>query len=193
LLDPKLLRQHHGIWKRIRFETMRIIRSKIFDWKPKFYRSLPLSECCAPMPYRKRAVKWLGVVVVWMERNKTMRILSALVALAVLGLPGTSQAQIQKFIVAEADLVNRSYCWTWAQGAGSAVDEFRLKVGTASGTYSQTVVVPFSSVSPTGEYCHPVISAVTSKGKYFSVVTAANEIELQVVGPPASPSGHKVK
>ncbi len=61
--------------------------------------------------------------------------------------------------------------WQWrSQGKGDQVSEFRVKCGTTSGRYELPVVrVPFPNLEV------PIKQVAKKPGRYFCVVTAANE------------------
>jgi hypothetical protein len=69
------------------------------------------------------------------------------------------------------DLDKAKLVWQWQpQGKDDRVSEFRIKCGTMSGRYELPVVsVPFPNLE-----VH-IKKLVTKPGRYFCVVTAANE------------------
>ena len=87
--------------------------------------------------------------------------LSALVA----GLGMASSVQAQSVSV---DINRAKLSWTWAQGAGGAATEFRVKCGQTSGVYTRTTIVAHPTMSVN------VKDAITGNGNWFCVVTAAN-------------------
>jgi len=87
------------------------------------------------------------------------------VALAVV-LAGVGAAEGQTSV----DLDKAQFSWDWTQGTGGAVTEFRIKCGTAVGTYPNVTVV----ANPAAR-SFPVKSAIGGAGAYHCVVTAANQ------------------
>jgi hypothetical protein len=69
------------------------------------------------------------------------------------------------------DLDKAKLTWQWrSQGKGDQASEFRIKCGTASGRYELPVVrVPFPNLEV------PIKQVAKKSGRYFCVVTAANE------------------
>ena len=66
--------------------------------------------------------------------------------------------------------INRAMLsWEWTQGVGGAVSEFRVKCGTATGSYSKVTIL----ADPAARTM-PVKNAIAGAGKWFCVATAAN-------------------
>ena len=84
------------------------------------------------------------------------------------GLAASTSAQ-----VIAVDMNKAKLMWDWTQGAApndGTPDEFRVKCGGVSGTYTKITVVVGSAVREL-----PVKSAITGSGDWFCVVTAANQ------------------
>ena len=95
--------------------------------------------------------------------------------------------------VISVDITKSRLAWTWAQGTGGAVAEFRVKCGPGAGTYTSTVVVADPAARSV-----PVQQVVSGPGNYFCVVSAANafgesgpsnEVPFAAGNVPAVPSG----
>ena len=115
----------------------------------------------------------------------------ALLAASVL-LPVGVSAQA----VISVDITKARLSWTWTQGTGGAVSEFRVKCGATAGSYTGTTVL----TDPTARSV-PVQQVVSGPGNYFCVVTAANqfgesgssnEVPFAAGNAPAAPSGLQI-
>ena len=85
----------------------------------------------------------------------------------VLTLASSAWAQTPTAIIVPYDTAK--FSWVWAQGTGGPVAEFRVKCGIVAKVYTITKVL----VDPTAR-TFPVSQVVTSVGKYFCAVSAAN-------------------
>lgn len=68
------------------------------------------------------------------------------------------------------DIAKAKLVWDWTQGTGGLVGEFRAKCGNITGSYSVVTVI----VDP-AQRMVPIKMVITEPGKWFCVVTAANE------------------
>lgn len=119
-----------------------------------------------------------------------MRWALLILALLLVASPAWAQAVIS------VDIAKARLAWTWAQGTGGAVTEFRVKCGPAAGTYTSTTVL-----ADPGARSVPVQQVVSGPGAYFCVVTAANqfgesassnEVPFAAGNVPAAPSGLQI-
>ena len=119
-----------------------------------------------------------------------MKLLLSFLALLLLATPAWAQAVIS------VDITAARLSWTWAQGTGGAVAEFRVKCGPTAGTYTSTTVL----ADPTARSV-PVQQVVSGPGTYFCVVVAANqfgesgptnEVNFTAGNAPAAPSGLQI-
>lgn len=94
-----------------------------------------------------------------------MKRLIAALTLAIVG--GAAPVAAQTTIA--VDITKATLAWTWTQGTGGAVEEFRVKCGPSSGTHTTTHLAPPAARSV------PVLTVVPAPGVYFCVVTAANQ------------------
>ncbi len=99
------------------------------------------------------------------QLRRTRRLMGVLLAGSLLGLTGPATAQQALSVdIAKGRL-------SWAAGAGGGkVEEYRVKCGIEPGVYTLPVVKVLPPATGT-----PIKSAVPAPGKYFCVVTAANE------------------
>ena len=114
---------------------------------------------------------------------------SLLVTCALLwALPAAAQTSI--------DLNAANFYWDWTQGAGGPVEQFKIKCGPATGSYTMTTLV----AQPTAR-SFPVKNAIAGAGSYYCVVTAANstgesppsgEVFFVAGVTPSSPSNFRV-
>ena len=98
--------------------------------------------------------------------------------------------------VISVDITKARLSWTWTQGTGGAVAEFRVKCGPSTGTYTSTTVV----MDPAARSV-PVQQVVSGPGNYFCVVLAANqfgesgpsnEVPFAAGNAPVAPSGLQI-
>jgi hypothetical protein len=98
-----------------------------------------------------------------------MRLLVLGILLAALAWAGVAEAQT----TISVDITKARLTWQWAQGAGGAVAEFRVKCGTSTpttGTATKVTVLP----DPAARQA-PVLSVITGVGTWFCAVAAANQ------------------
>ena len=119
------------------------------------------------------------------------RVAAAIIG-AVLLLPAVASAQT----VISVDITKARLSWTWTQGTGGAVAEFRVKCGPSAGTYTSTTVLTDPAARSV-----PVQQVVSGPGNYFCVVVAANqfgesgptnEVNFTAGNAPAAPSGLQI-
>ena len=103
------------------------------------------------------------------ETNKeiAMKLILSLALLA-FALLATVPAGAQTVI--NLDINKASLAWQWTQGIGGVAAEFHVKCGPASGSYSLPIVK-----IPAPVLTVPIKSVTPAVGKYFCVVTAANQ------------------
>ena len=98
--------------------------------------------------------------------------------------------------VISVDITKARLAWTWTQGTGGAVTEFRVKCGPTTGTYTSSVVLTDPAARSV-----PVQQVVTGPGNYFCAVSAANqfgesglsnEVPFAAGNVPAAPSGLQI-
>ena len=98
--------------------------------------------------------------------------------------------------VISVDITKARLAWTWTQGTGGAVAEFRVKCGPSAGTYTSTTVLTDPAARSV-----PVQQVVSGPGNYFCVVTAANqfgesgasnEVPFSAGNVPVAPSGLQI-
>ena len=98
--------------------------------------------------------------------------------------------------VISVDITKARLSWTWTQGTGGAVTEFRVKCGPSAGTYTSTIVLADPAARSV-----PVQQVVSGPGNYFCVVIAANqfgesgpsnEVPFAAGNAPAAPSGLQI-
>jgi len=101
------------------------------------------------------------------QKIEMMNKKSALIIIALISL---SLADCRRSGTIVKDLDKAKLRWQWQpQKAGDQASEFRVKCGTVSGRYDLAVVrVPFPNLEA------PIKQIVTRPGRYFCVVTAAN-------------------
>lgn len=87
--------------------------------------------------------------------------LTLLVALAV-----SAFAQVTTLAV---DIDRATLSWNWSVGTGSPVEEFRVKCGPSTGSYTITHIVADPAARSV-----PVKDLITNAGTYFCAVSAAN-------------------
>lgn len=116
----------------------------------------------------------------------------ALLLIALLVGPAAASAQA----VISVDIAKARLAWSWAQGTGGAVAEFRVKCGPATGTYTSTTVIADPAARSV-----PIQQVVSGPGAYFCAVTAANqfgesgpsnEVPFAAGNVPAAPSGFQI-
>jgi len=92
------------------------------------------------------------------------------IILTVLMVLLASLAYAQAPAVISVDIAKARFSWSWAQGTGGPVAEFRVKCGTVSGTYPtvKTIVDPAARSLAVNQ-------VISTPGAYFCVVTAANQ------------------
>ena len=78
----------------------------------------------------------------------------------------TAQAQTTVAV----DITKAKLTWTWTQGTGGMPTAFRVKCGNVTGTYGILVSLPDPAARSAS-----VASVITAAGKYFCVVSAANQ------------------
>ena len=85
--------------------------------------------------------------------------------------------------------------WDWAQGTGGLPDNFLVKCGQSSGSYSKTTPVAYPTTTI------PVAQAITGQGNWFCTVSAinqfgesanANEVPFVAGAVPLPPSNARV-
>ncbi|MGH7775197.1 MAG: hypothetical protein ACREQA_23470 [Candidatus Binatia bacterium] len=93
---------------------------------------------------------------------------SGLVVLALVSLYAFACRQLDTVV---KDLDKGKLTWQWqSQGKDDQASEFRIRCGTVSGKYDLPIVrVPFPNLEV------PIKQVATKPGRYFCVVTAANE------------------
>lgn len=120
------------------------------------------------------------------------RLVIPMVLAGALLLPVKSWAQT----VISVDITKARLSWTWTQGTGGAVMEFRVKCGPTTATYTTTLVLPDPAARSV-----PVQQVVSGPGNYFCVVTAANqfgesgasnEVPFSAGNVPVAPSGLQI-
>ncbi len=83
-------------------------------------------------------------------------------------LISSAAAQTPTAIIVPYDTAK--FSWAWTQATGGPVAEFRVKCGAVSKVYTITKIL----VDPTARTV-PLSQIVTSVGKYFCAVSAANQ------------------
>ena len=93
---------------------------------------------------------------------KTLILTLCVLALSVVS--GVAQTTIS------VDIDKATLSWTWTQGTGGSVSEFRMKCGQTTGIYTKVTVlaVPVARSMP-------VKTAIAGPGNWFCAVTAANQ------------------
>ncbi len=116
----------------------------------------------------------------------------SILAVALLAFSHTAQAQSSLTV----DIQKASFNWLWNQSSGGSVSEFRIKCGPTSGNYTAVHTI----VNPAAR-SEPVLNVVNTPGKYFCVITAANqfgesgrsnEVEFDAGDIPVAPTGFAV-
>lgn len=93
--------------------------------------------------------------------------LIGIVCAVLLGLAASTDAQT----IVSVNINKAKLVWDWTQGTGGTADEFRVKCGQTSGTYTK-----ITSVAPTLREL-AVSTAIAGNGNWFCVVTAANSFD----------------
>ena len=121
-----------------------------------------------------------------------MKITNSLIGVVLLA----SIAWAQTPTVISVDITKAQLTWSWAQGTGGVVVEFRIKCGNAAGMYTKTTVL----ADPAARTL-PVASAIGGPGNWFCAVSAANqfgespnsnEINFAAGNVPVAPSGLQI-
>lgn len=98
--------------------------------------------------------------------------------------------------VISVDITKATLAWTWTQGTGGAVAEFRVKCGPTSAAYTKTTALADPAARSVA-----VSAAIAGPGNWFCVVTAANqfgesgpsnEVPFAAGNAPAAPSGLQI-
>ena len=98
--------------------------------------------------------------------------------------------------VISVDITKARLVWTWTQGTGGAVTEFRVKCGSTTGIYTKITIL----TDPTARFV-TILSAITGPGNWFCVVSAANqfgesantnEVSFAAGQQPVGPSGLQI-
>jgi len=92
------------------------------------------------------------------------RIIILLIALLFLATPAQAQT------VLSVDITKARLSWSWVQGVGGAVAEFRVKCGGTTGAYTKTTVLNDPAARSLA-----ILAAITGPGKWFCAVAAANQ------------------
>ena len=107
----------------------------------------------------------------------------------------TTLAQAQTTIA--VDITRAKFTWTWTQGSGGAVAAFRMKCGATAGNYTLLVSIPDPAARSLA-----LSDVVTSPGKYFCTISAANafgespnsnEVSFDAGIAPAAPAGLSIQ
>lgn len=125
-----------------------------------------------------------------------MNIIKALIGLLTLWLMTLWATNSWGQTVLAVNLDTAKFTWTFTQGTGGVVKEFRIKCGAATKTYT----IVFKPIAPTAreQLIKPVI---TGSGKYFCVVVAnndggdsppSNEVSFTTDTPPAAPTNLQI-
>ena len=113
-----------------------------------------------------------------------------------LTLIGLLAGPIQAQTVISVDITKANLSWSWTQGTGGTIAEFRVKCGNVAGTYTKTTILADPAIRSVA-----VATAITGPGNWFCVVSAANqfgesgnsnEVNFAAGNVPVAPSGLQI-